>query len=335
MNSFRDAVLEGVRVAAELLDELDLRARMDSSPGDCIDVVGAIVEADVPLLFRPMDKLLGACVRVDDDAQGIMVTTQRDLHMQRFTAAHELGHLQLGHQGSFDFEDDIGFLGRTTNKDLDEVAADSFAAAFLAPKWLVRQHCQRQQWSDLDVRTPSVVYQLSLRLGVSYQATCWALQSHKIIGDMDAFGLRDAVPKEAKQAALRGVPLADPWADVWNVRVLDHGGVLLAGPNDLVALDLLEHASGGYEWDKAYLASEGFGVLIDEHAKPDPNMIGDATSRRLVLSVPTAGDFVIRLEEKRPWAGNDVPLNVVELQISTFGKETIGFPRRLRSYGVQ
>jgi Zn-dependent peptidase ImmA (M78 family) len=335
MTSYRDAVLEGVRVAAELLDDLDLRKAMEAHPGQCIDVIGAIVTADVPVLFRPMEKLLGACVRVDNDARGILVTTQRDLHIQRFTAAHELGHLQLGHRGSFDFEDDIGFLGRTTSKNLDEVAADSFAAAFLAPKWLVRQHCQRQHWSEFDVRKPTIVYQLSLRLGISYLATCWTLQSHNIIRRVEASGLRDAIPKEAKRAVLLEVPLADPWADVWNVSARDHGGVLVAGPTDLMNVELIEHAASGFEWDESRLAPHGFRILLDTHAKPHDSVIGDTSPRRLVLSVPPFEDVVLRIEERRPWDENVEPMNVVDLRVSTHGKETTGIPRRLRPSGGQ
>lgn len=33
-----------------------------------------------------------------------MVTTERSLHIQRFTAAHELGHVILEHRGSMDRE---------------------------------------------------------------------------------------------------------------------------------------------------------------------------------------------------------------------------------------
>ena len=62
-----------------------------------------LVERDIPVMFRPLKNLLGAYI--DDPGQGVMVTTQRQLPVQRFTAAHELGHAALGHEASLDEED--------------------------------------------------------------------------------------------------------------------------------------------------------------------------------------------------------------------------------------
>ena len=54
--------------------------------------------------------------------------------------------------------------------------ADAFAVGFMLPKWLVVGHCARQGWRIADLLRPEVVYQLSLRLGASYEATCRALR---------------------------------------------------------------------------------------------------------------------------------------------------------------
>jgi len=45
----------------------------------------------------------------------------------------------------------------------------------MLPDWLVVAHARRHKWSKRDLVIPDTVYQLSLRLGASYAATCWAL----------------------------------------------------------------------------------------------------------------------------------------------------------------
>ena len=103
-----------------------------------------------------------------------MVTTQRQLSIQRFTAAHELGHFYLEHKPSLDDENVLRrspFQNRGL-PDLQELEANTFAAAFLMPRWLVMQHCRQHKWTAADLLDPDNVYQLALRLGTSYKATC-------------------------------------------------------------------------------------------------------------------------------------------------------------------
>ena len=81
------------------------------------------------LLFRPLRGLLGAYLgQPSFPRAGIIVSTQRDLHVQRFTAAHELGHMVMGHEPSLDGEE-IG-LWRGESSNPQEVEADAFASEF-------------------------------------------------------------------------------------------------------------------------------------------------------------------------------------------------------------
>jgi len=63
---------------------------------------------------------------------------------QRFTLAHELGHHVLGHRQRVDVTQDV--FGAP--KDPDEVAANYFAGAFLAPRTAVRN------WADRHLEHP-------------------------------------------------------------------------------------------------------------------------------------------------------------------------------------
>ena len=92
----REEILRAVSEASTLLAESPIGARTS------FDVIAAVTERNIPLLFRPLDRLWGAFITVNDDERGIIVTTKLGLSVQRFTVAHELGHLLLGHQSSLD-----------------------------------------------------------------------------------------------------------------------------------------------------------------------------------------------------------------------------------------
>ena len=191
-----EARLQAVAAAKRVHRALDLQQRVAEARGQ-VDVFDAIAELDIALIFKPLKSALGLCL--PQPLRGIMVTTERSLHIQRFTAAHELGHVILEHRGSIDREIlERGAFGPSQERDVQEVEADAFAAEFLLPRWLYRYHVQTQGWSLAHLRNPDIVYQLSLRVGTSYEATCWGLLGHQILprGDVDAL-------RKAKVAKLK------------------------------------------------------------------------------------------------------------------------------------
>ncbi len=97
-------------------------------------MIGAVQKLGLFLMFRPLDGLLGAYVPIRA-LSGMLVTTKRDLHVQRFTAAHELGHHLLEHR-TLSLDTVVGFVGRgeASKHDPQEVEADAFAAEFLLPE---------------------------------------------------------------------------------------------------------------------------------------------------------------------------------------------------------
>jgi Zn-dependent peptidase ImmA (M78 family) len=260
MNTVREAILLGVRGATETHTAFRVREGIQGRTGP-VDIFGLIGELGVSLLFRPLDGLLGACLRMPDIGAGILVTTRRSLHMQRFTAAHELGHYVLDHQRSLDRE--IRFPGQTANRDLKEVAADAFAAEFLMPKWLFKHHAKLHGWTSQKLRDPVNVYQLSLRMAVSYEATCLGLLAHDILDLAAVDRLRAAAPKKTKQQLLGDLALDDWRAHVWLLDEHDDGGVIEAGPLDLFVADLPERGGLGYLWDTDALESAGFTLVND------------------------------------------------------------------------
>ena len=135
MADARTAILRGKRAAARLHRAFGMRERVEADGGR-IDVFDTIVRSGVPLLFKPLDGLLG--VFINDPMPGVMVTTKRGLNIQRFTGAHELGHCTLGHHPSLDDESMLrrSPFGAGPDYEQQEREADAFATEFMLPPWL-------------------------------------------------------------------------------------------------------------------------------------------------------------------------------------------------------
>ena len=148
----REEILRAVSQAATV------HAGSRKGPRTSFDVIGAVAERNIPLLFRPLDKLWGAFITVNDEERGIIVTTRLGLPVQRFTVAHELGHLMLGHGTSLD--ETIDFAGRNApaSRPKQEAAADTFASELLAPRSLLLASAQRHGWTKDKLHQPGYIY---------------------------------------------------------------------------------------------------------------------------------------------------------------------------------
>jgi len=224
---------------------------------------------------------------------------------------------------------DVGFVarGEPGGHDFQELEADAFASAFMLPDWLVVAHARRHRWSKRDLNVPDRVYQLSLRLGASYSATCWALVQANIVSQSVANQLTGTAPKRSKQRAIPDMT-PDTWhADVWQLSESDRGVQLVGNPDDLLVFDLKEHLASGYVWDVSSVASAGLTIEKDERQDADPQLLGGPITRRLVVQGP--GNGCLRLEERRPFDPQS-SLNSFELNLAMLGPEKEGLPRAAR-----
>lgn len=332
----RDAILRGVRRAAELHDEFGLREKLIKG-NQPVDVMEVIRQLGLALLFRPLDNLLGAYVP-GPVVSGILITTKRDQHVQRFTAAHELGHHVLNHRAA-SVDCDVGYVGRANlpggnnrghpaksfkSYSDQELEADSFAAEFLLPKWLIVFHARRQLWGRNDFHDPNTVYQLSLRLGVSYSATCSALRTNDLIDYNTASSLMNCRPKKCKQRAFPDWEPEDWYRDIWLLTARDSGGLILGSSRDFVVLSLEEKVSSGHMWDITPLTSAGLQIDKDERLSLPIENIGTPVTRRLVSHGETKGH--ICLKQRRPWEANVTPVESFEIDLDLTNRELIGLP---------
>lgn len=318
MNSYRDILLNAYQKAARIFAEYDSLTRSS------FDIMRAVTSIGIPVLFRPTPCLLGATVIVDDDLSGIMVTTKRPLPIQRFTLAHELGHLLLGHKNSFDLiSDEFGLAGLVNTDSSDQRTADTFASAVLAPLKLIRRTALRHHWSPHSLSDPITIYQLSLRLGLSFKATCFCLADNKILQSSLATRLaQDTKVKDMKTSLIQSDLLTNPWADVWVLSEQDLGMSIECGPDDIFVLNVIDHSSSGYLWDLT--DSDDYFEILDERVSL-PLTLGGVADRVLVLKGRATGNLELKLTHSRPW--NSQSIGSLCFKIANFGREGEGFSR--------
>jgi len=274
-------------------------------------------------MFQPLDKLLGAYFPGDEN--GVLITTRRPLPIQRFTAAHELGHLYLQHEPSLDDEEILRrspFSGRVM-ADRHELEADAFASTFLVPRWLVAILLQRQGWSAASLADPLFAYQASLRLGTSYSATCYSFERHKIINREQREHLLSIRPQEIKQKALAGYEPSDWRGDVWVLTDKDEGVLIEGGRNDLFAVRLRENSGAGYLWNFDQLRAAGFAVVADDRDDSSPEKIGGVVTRRVTTQSDDRRSGEVTLQEHRPWMPQK-PIREFHLRYDLRGPECAG-----------
>jgi Zn-dependent peptidase ImmA (M78 family) len=297
----RDAILAGAKAAHTLHRDLGVREPLERSGGGRVDVFGAIGKLGATLMFQPLDKLLGAYVPTEEP--GVLITTKRTLPVQRFTGAHELGHLYMRHESSLD---DEGILLRapfatSSRVDRQEREADAFASMFLAPSWLLALIVQRQRWSAKSLAEPVTVYQLSLRLGTSYSATCYVLERHRSITRQQRELLLSYEPKAIKRALLDGYEPPDWRSDVWLLTGHDEGILIEGGRHDLFVIRLRENSSAGYLWSFAEMEASGFVLVADAQEVDDKERVGGLLTRKLTAQSSGRVSGEITLHESRPW----------------------------------
>lgn len=321
----RDAKLRGIRAATEVHVKLGLREKIKEGLGQ-VDIFDSINELDIAILCKPLDGLLGAYISKPN--KGIIVTTNRRLPIQRFTAAHELGHFWLKHEESFDSEESIGFARQgVATIPIQEIEAEAFASEFLLPKLLIIRTAKKMGWNPTDFKNPDIVYQLSLRTGTSCEATRLALLENKLIDFKTEISLREVQPKIAKNKIIKEKKLVDSWADVFLIKFDDNGSTVQASPEDRIVIELPEHSSGGYLWSKIH-SNEGVELINDETIHASNHKVGSINKRRLSLQGNTRTE--IHIEEKRPWEEDKKPLETFEITINFDGKEK-GLPRAART----
>jgi Zn-dependent peptidase ImmA (M78 family) len=271
-----------------------------------VDVFDALAWLDVRVVFKPLDGLLGAYIR--GEQPGVMISTKRPLSVQRFTAAHELGHAVLAHEPSLDSPDVLrrAAFNQKSRKIsgfasyLQEIEADAFAGSFILPNWLISHHARKHGWSRSDLSNEDIVYQLALRCGASYQATVWALERNGMIDENDRARLLNVKPKQIKYRIGHVPATAETRNDAWLLNESDSRADIAINVGDTVTISLSQQAGAGYLWlprapPPAVLRE------LDTIVQVEPNRVGATSIRRSFYLAEKQGVGSLPFEHKRPW----------------------------------
>ena len=146
-----------LEAAASLLRRLNID---EEQP---VDVFDAVRRLGLWLTFHRLDRLLGTFVPVATG--GVMITTERPPAVQRYTAAHEIGHVAMDHSVALDDEE---FIFAPTAPERERLA-QLFATYFVMPPALVFRTSASHGISRHQV-TPAQAYLVARDMRVSYEA---------------------------------------------------------------------------------------------------------------------------------------------------------------------
>ena len=209
-----------------------LRNRLGVSEDEVVNPFAAIRDLGGVLAFQQNAGPLGLTVRIGRKI-GVQINASFSEHIQRYTAAHELGHIALVHDGvKVDGQDVI--LGFT--RDPDEIAAQLFAGSFLMPQYLLTGTLQR--WTlDRAHPTPTEVYHTSRDLLVSYEATVRQLERYGAITPNQRQALLGASIAEIKRRLGTGIAMQDAHHDLWIRQPHPHIDAELRVGDELIVSD--------------------------------------------------------------------------------------------------
>lgn len=301
-----------------------LRVKLGLPTYEPVDVFGAIRKLGIWLTFQKLDNLLGATVR--NGAGGILITTERPLSIQRYTAAHELGHWVL-HEDTYTGDTDATILQGSPS--VHEQAAQVFAASFLMPRPLVQRTLRNLGHNHGDPVSPAIAYQASRDMGVSYEAGLTQLRSLKVIDQDRYMALRRERPIDIKTALAGGIRPVDATANVWHPSTGQSDRLNIA-VGDEVFIDIPENRTTGYRWtivgtptrtlprspfenDEAAieLAYDKFTPDVGGGAgtrATDQKLIGSGGHRRMIIRAKSSGKLELPLALVRPFQRNSTAL---------------------------
>lgn len=223
--------------AGRLLDELSVDQTKQ------IDVFRICEDLGLWLAFLPLDTLLGAFV--PEGVGGVLVTTQRPIPIQRYTAAHEIGHWRLDHGHGIALDGEEHVLGTTPVER--EQLAQVFAGNLLMPPPLVFGLLERLGLRGRVVE-PEHAYAVGREAGVSYEAAVRQLTHLEVINSGQASNLRQRRPLQVKADLALGRRPINGYADVWPVDEDWNDQLLALRVEDEVVISLAENRSTGHRW---------------------------------------------------------------------------------------
>lgn len=282
------AAMDPILLAQECLDELGLQ---QDRP---IDVLVALERLELTTVVKNLGDVLGVVV----PQGGVMLSSQRGETVQRYTAAHEIGHWIM-HRDTLVIDTDLEVMGQPSQ--VRERQAQLFASYFLMPPPLLIEGLGRYGIRKNEVE-PAATYLLARDLRVSYEAALVRLMAEGFLRSTDLAGLRAFGRSRAREAAFAGRRPEDGWADLWSASYQE-SQALEVTVGDEIVVSLPENRTTPYRWQSGPAVSRRIprarprpttpmqgedGLSGAQLAAPDsPAPVGPASRRAALAYVPT------------------------------------------------
>ncbi|MGD0958777.1 MAG: ImmA/IrrE family metallo-endopeptidase [Methylomonas sp.] len=311
----KSSILNAAHRANEVNIQFKIKDRIDSGYTR-IDPSRIAEETGITVMFQPLDKLLGAFLR-EENRLGILINLARPAGLIHMTCAHELGHFFLNHPTTADTK-----IADVHQSELIERQADQFAYSLLAPNWLITLIARIKNWGRIELQKPEIIYQLSLRLGISFSATIFSLVRHNHISNAIGNNISGIAPAKLKKQLLGNFKIKNPNSDVWLLDKADSQLIIEPRVDDVFVLELQSHFSSGYIWELDEVIKEGYRLepilLNAEEITPSASLIktvavGQSSKHRCIV-FPNYFDEEqtiestnsISLTESQPWTNTNL-----------------------------
>ncbi|TGB01485.1 ImmA/IrrE family metallo-endopeptidase [Halobacillus salinus] len=279
-----------------------------------IDIFSIIENKKILLNFQKLDSLAGAFLpETPDRKPGVLINKELPLTRQRYTAAHELCHFIRNDPPSIDTSSDLFNVDSYKREDNEQIA-NEFASSILMPRKLINNVLKRIAINPDQLNSNSV-YELSLRMDTSYQATVNRLASLKFITRSKYKELLSVSPSEIKKFhGNKG--LQTSWNNIWNISERENNTTVYPTIGDEIRVHLEENPSTGYKWTNIPESKNISNYWNSENA--DLSQFGVTGVRRIVIKILNEEDKInLDLSHRRPWMPKSESLGYFHLNIIT------------------
>lgn len=312
-----------------------LLAHRETSWDEPIDVFKIVQDEGIWLVSKPLGAGLYGFYLREGDATGIVVNANHPETLQRYTAAHELGHHVLGHESHLDGPDDV--KGPIERARANELAAQVFAGNLLMPLQAVNRALRRQGVARQASPTAAQAYMLARDLDVSFSAAVWQLVNLRRLNHQAADNYVRAGAAAIKRELRSGDhPEGNNRADLVLLDQRSNGLAAVCRIGDELRVRLPENPSTGYQWRLREPATAALGphgavwdggpllasetavsgavavpselrVVLDTFLAPSSgDVVGGDGVRELVMLADEAGPARIQAVLARPWQPDGV-----------------------------
>ncbi|WP_066071657.1 ImmA/IrrE family metallo-endopeptidase [Neobacillus soli] len=275
-----------------------------------INIFELIEKYSIVLNFQKMENLAGAYLpETEGSKPGILINEQLPLTRQRYTAAHEFCHFIRGDSTSFDTSSEL-FYENYKREDKERIA-EEFASCLLMPRKLILTTLAKIGLKDQESLNPKAVYNLSLRMGTSYQATVNRLFTLNMINSKKYREL-DIEPIEIKRMYGTG-NLSSSWNNIWYLTEEDKNSTIYPNVGDEVRILLEENPTTGYKW---ILHPEVEKVnTFWEPIQEDTSKFGATGYRNITLRIQEIQGIKLNFYHNRPWLPLSSSINTYNLNV--------------------